>query len=330
MNTTDTSHRKAVIGTPQSFWLYDSELGFDLTHPPKPDSSPLQPRYAIPTTTIPITIHPAHSALVIIDMQNFFLSTALGRPSTSNGLKAQNQLLQHAIPAARKAGMRVIWLNWGLTDEDIAKMPPATLRAFGFETVEASEFEKYYDLETKQAAIDSHGVNEDAPSISKSKVESGGKNARIYKGLGSEVGPVETDKGQVEGGRLLFRDTWNAALTPDLDAAYQEGLKAEVPDVWLHKNRMSGLWGSATPCTEFLEKEGIKTLFFAGVNTDQCVGGSLQDAFTKGYDCILLSDGSGTTSPESSQQCVEFNSAKTWGFSTTCQHLAKGVSAGSR
>ena len=209
-------------------------------------------------------------------------------------------------------------------------MPPSTFRAFGFETVPAEDFANYDSIPNKPAAIDSHGVNEAAPEISKSGkdkvIETSGKNPRIYKGLGSEIGPVTTDSGQViEGGRLLFRDSWNAGVTPELDSAYREGLSAPVPDVWIHKNRMSGLWGSSTMCTEFLQKEGIKTLFFTGVNTDQCVGGSLQDAFTKGYDCILLSDGCGTTSPSSSQESIEFNCAKTWGFSTTCKDFSNGL-----
>ena len=328
MNTTDPTHRKAIIGTSKSFWLYDSETGFDLTHPHSPTSEPLTPRYSIPTTTLPVTIHPPHTALVIIDMQNFFLSPQLGRPVDSKGLKAQEQLLKHAIPAARKAGIRIIWLNWGLTDDDLANMPPATFRAFGFETVPAPDFDKYHAINPKEAAVDSHGVNEAAPEISKSKIETSGKNPRIYKGLGSEVGEVTLEDGtKTSGGRLLFRDTWNAGVTPALEKAYQEGLKADPPDIWIHKNRMSGLWGASTPCTEFLDKEGIRTLLFAGVNTDQCVGGSLQDSFAKGYDCILLSDGAGTTSPSSSQQSIEFNCAKTWGFCTTCEEFANGVAS---
>lgn len=63
------------------------------------------------------------------------------------------------------------------------------------------------------------------------------------------------------------------------------------------------------------------------IGRQQCVGGSLQDAFTKGYDCILLSDGAATTSPPSSQESIEFNCAKTWGFCTTCEKFAEGVAA---
>jgi nicotinamidase-related amidase len=63
----------------------------------------------------------------------------------------------------------------------------------------------------------------------------------------------------------------------------------------------------------------------AGVNTDQCVGGTHQDCFSDGYDCVLLGDGSGTTSPDFAQQCWEFNAANTWGFLTSCKQLAEGV-----
>jgi len=86
------------------------------------------------------------------------------------------------------------------------------------------------------------------------------------------------------------------------------------------------LWGGGTLCTEYLESSGIKTLLFAGVNTDQCVGGSLQDAFSRGYDCLLLSDGCATTSPSHSQQSIVFNAEKCWGFALSCEQLEEGVS----
>lgn len=333
MNNTDPAHRKAVIGDPAlSFWLYDSEFGFDLTHPPTPDSETVKNAVSLETNTLPVKIDPAKSALVIIDMQNFFLSPFLGRPKDSKGLQAQSKLLEYAIPAARKAGIRIVWMNWGLTEEEIRTMPPAILRAFGFETVKATEFESHANAQSKAAAIDSHGINEGADRIAKSKVdtdvETMGKNKRIYRGVGSEIGSVTLDDGTtIEAGRLLMRDQWNSDLTPELSAAYKEGLRSDPPDVWIHKNRMSGMWGTTTLCTEFLEKEGIKTLLLAGVNTDQCVGGSLQDAFSKGFDCILLTDGAATTSPEYSQQCIEFNAAKTWGFCSDCESLWKGVNS---
>jgi nicotinamidase-related amidase len=325
-SSSSTTHRKAIIGSPSSFWLYDTETGFDLTHPSTPTSPPISPRLTLQATTAAITIDPAKSALVIVDMQNFFLSPQLGRPADSKGLLAQQQLLKYAIPAARKAGIRVIWLNWGLTQQEVDEMPPATLRAFGFETVPKDSL-GYDDVEGRQEAIDDHGVNQGAEELAKQRnVETSGKDARIYKGLGSEVGQVRMEDGSVvQGGGLLMRDQWNSDVTPELKKAYEEGLKASPPDVWIHKNRMSGLWGDKTLCTEFLEKEGIRTLLFTGVNTDQCVGGSLQDAFTKGWDCVLLSDGAGTTSPPASQESIEFNCAKTWGFCLKCEDFAKGV-----
>ena len=251
---------------------------------------------SLSTTTTPTVISPMKTALVIIDMQNFFLSTYLGRPADGAGNIAKRRLLDTAIPAARRGGLQIIWLNWGLTDSEIECMPPSTLRAFGFEAAVESEG-KMESL----PAIDAHGVNQTAVEefrqgkngvLKEQELTENGKLKRIYKGLGSEIGlvKIEDDK-VVNAGRLLMRDTWNAALPPALDAAYREGRSLkEKPDVWIHKNRMSGLWGSSTPCTEYLEREGIKTLLFAGVNTDQCVAGSLQDAFTKGWDCILVKD----------------------------------------
>ncbi|KAI9726816.1 MAG: hypothetical protein M1828_000672 [Chrysothrix sp. TS-e1954] len=324
-----SSPRHAVIGPPNgNFWLHSSNEGFDLTHPSSPSAQKIYPRIPLQTTTAQVTVDPAKTALVVVDMQNFFLSENLGRPKDGNGMKACDKLLRFAIPACRKAGIRIIWLNWGLTVEDIELMPPATLRAFGFQTVPT---DKPVESKTgREAAVDDHGVNANAEETARKCPPEPpfGRNPRLYKGLGSDVGPVQLDDGStVQGGRLLMRDQWNSQLQPALEEARQRGVKGmcEREDVWIHKNRMSGLWGGETPCTKYLEANGIRSLLFAGVNTDQCVGGSLQDAFTKGYDCFLLSDGCGTTSPDHSQQCVEFNSAKTWGFVLSCEDLAKGA-----
>ncbi|EMD92990.1 hypothetical protein COCC4DRAFT_139683 [Bipolaris maydis ATCC 48331] len=286
-------NRKALIGSSTSFWSHASQSGFDLTHP-STHSSPISgPTYTIQTSAQPIKVDPAKSALVIIDMQNFFLSEAFGRNQQSAGHAACEQLVKHAIPAARKAGIRVVWVNWGLTEEEVKEMPPAVKRAFG------------------SVSVDSHGE----------------ENKSMYCGIGADCGTLALQDGKsVSAGRLLMRDTWNAALYPPLDAMYSEGSKLDSrPDVWIHKNRMSGLWGATTPLKEFLDQEGIRTLFFTGVNTDQCVGGTLTDAFSNGYDCVLLSDGCGTSSPEYAQECWEYNASRTFGFCASCEQFANGV-----
>ena len=214
-------------------------------------------------------------------------------------------------------------------------MPPAVKRAFGFEAVydeETGEITGHTrqsgdEVKEKEKSI---GVNKDGTPRSQAngdKPLENGKDARIYKGLGSSCGILyDHDGREIDAGRLLMRDSWNAALYPPLDAVYEQGRKqTHVPDVWVYKNRMSGLWGASTPCQDFLEEKGIKTLLFTGVNTDQCVSGTFTDAFSKGYDCVMLADGCGTTSPEFSQQCIEFNAAKTWGFLVKCEDLKKGV-----
>jgi nicotinamidase-related amidase len=71
----------------------------------------------------------------------------------------------------------------------------------------------------------------------------------------------------------------------------------------------------------------LTTLFFAGVNTDQCVSGTLHDAFNKGFDCLLLRDACGTTSPSFAQQTIEYNCAHGSGFILDCETFQKNIDA---
>lgn len=288
-------------------WRYDSSHGFDLTHG-RFSSDNIRLR----TTTKPITIKPRLTALVIIDMQNYFLSGAFGRAPDGMGIAAANQLLTHALPAARAAGIQVIWLNWGLTEEDLVNMPPAVARAFGFRAWSGMEREH----KGPGFAVDRFG----APR----------GDGRAFGGLGSACGVLHDPLAgkDVDAGRLLMRDTWNAALwAPLQEAAVTTG---DRPDVWLNKNRMSGLWGaggSGSECVGFLRERKLTTLLFAGVNTDQCVLGSLQDAFSLGFDSILLEDGCGTSSPKYAHDGVVFNAENTYGFVMKCQSFAEDVNA---
>jgi len=307
-----TVHR-SLIGSSPNFWLHHTTHGFNLAHPSSPIDPLTTPTLTIQTTTVPITVDPSKSALIIIDMQNFFLSPALGRAPDGPGHAACTNLINHAIPAARKAGIKVVWLNWGLTEEDLESMPPAVKRCFGFYAVPEGEEPGWSSntSSTNRISVDRFGV----PKKNDAR-------ETMYHGLGEPFGTVTLlESGeQVDGGDLLMRGSWNADIYPPLKEVYNPS-----SDAWIHKNRMSGLWGSSTPFQAFLEKEGLRTLFFAGVNTDQCVGGTLTDAFSNGYDCILLSDGCGTNSGEGAQKAWEYNAERTYGFCTTCEEVAKGV-----
>ena len=246
-------------------------------------------------------------------MQNFFLSPLLGRPSDladSPGLRAEKQLLERAIPAARKAGIQVVWLNWGLTQEDVREMPPVTVRCFGRDVYDAAE-----------------------PEGTASPAEPSEKRKGLYAGLGNDLGTIQTtstsansgEASTIDAGRMFMRGSWNAALHGPLSDSYESSLSGPKPDVKMHKNRASGLAPSGSSCHEYLTSHGIKTLLFAGVNTDQCVLSSLADACFLGYDVVLLRDGCGTTSPGDAAEQVEHNVKGGWGSVGDCEGFKGGV-----
>lgn len=264
--------QQEVFGGGKNFWLYSKATGFDLTHPPTPMSPAIYPRIPLEAINGCVAIDPAKTALVVVDLQNFYLSPAIGHPRDSAALKVVDKLLQYAIPACRKADIPVVWLGMGLTEQDIEEMPPTLVRAYA-----------------------DHG------------------------GFGSDIGSTKLGDGSVvEGGRLLMKDQWNSETYTPLAETHQPN------DIHVYKNRLSGFWGG-TAIEETLTSRGIKTLLFAGVQTDQCVGGSLQDALAKGWDCILLSDGCATYSGQDAQQCIERNMTQGWGFLLSCEDLAKGI-----
>jgi nicotinamidase-related amidase len=75
---------------------------------------------------------------------------------------------------------------------------------------------------------------------------------------------------------------------------------------------MSGFWDTALD--SILRNLGRTTLFFGGVNADQCVMATLQDANFLGYDCILLEDCTATTSPDYCLQATLYNVKQCFGF----------------
>ncbi|KAJ7487572.1 Isochorismatase hydrolase [Mycena galericulata] len=205
------------------------------------------------------------TAMVVIDMQNFFLHPELrAHPS---GLKCVDPLMK-AVPALRAAGIKILWVNWGLTGYELQTIPPSLVRGF---------------------------------------MKNGGG------GFGSEL-PAGF-------GKLLMRGARNSELYGPLQEEFLKG-KATGTDFWIHKNRMSGLWGYQSSLDLFLQEYGITTLLFAGVNADQCVGGTLVDAYFRGYDCVLVEDATATTSPQGGFENVVYNAGNSYGFVTDTTRLA--------
>lgn len=225
-------------------------------------------------------------------MQNFFLNPAI-RPHP-NGLLAYDNLIATTIPECQKAGINIIFVNWGLTDDDVATLPPMIYRSFSKDVVDVMP-----------VGIAPQSQQHSNPSAL-------GDARKVYIGVGEDLGNVDikisraqlrssassstdSDEGgriTVPAGRLLMRGSWNAMLYGELERVYRQmHIKPDPPSPYasapepgkpgereklakaylVHKNRLSGLWGQTTPLEELLHTLGVKTLLFAGVNTDQYV-----------------------------------------------------------
>jgi len=131
----------------------------------------------------------------------------------------------------------------------------------------------------------------------------------VYNSTGDGVGLG--DPLPKNGAQVLTKGSWAAAVVDELTQ--------EPEDICVDKYRMSGFWD--TPLDSILRNLGKTTLFFAGVNADQCVLVSLQDANFLGYDCILVQDCNATTSPEYCWQATLYNVKQCFGFVTDSEDI---------
>ncbi|KAL5377602.1 hypothetical protein DPSP01_009656 [Paraphaeosphaeria sporulosa] len=245
-----------ILGNIYNYWVALPNKTFDLTR-----------ALYLPTTT-PVTIpmngsrkaaiiEPSRSALVIIDMQNFFLHPDLNAKATGGRTAVQPTL--NMIEGFRKKGMPVLWTNWGLDEYDLLTIPPSRKDGFSSDNSPLTTF-------------------------------------------GSEMGMVNG----TYAGRTLMRGSWNARPYGPLYDAQVKGV-ADGTDFYFNKNRLSGLWGAQTPLGLYLQENQITTLFFGGVNADQCVWGTFLDAYYKGYDVVWVDDIAATTSPQAATDMVRYN-----------------------
>ncbi|NJP10370.1 MAG: cysteine hydrolase [Leptolyngbyaceae cyanobacterium RU_5_1] len=135
----------------------------------------------------------------------------------------------------------------------------------------------------------------------------------VYDPTGDGIGlgdPLPTN-----GAPVLIKDSWAAAVVDELEQ--------KPEDIQVDKYRMSGFWD--TPLDSILKNLGRTTLFFTGVNADQCVMVTLQDANFLGYDCILVKDCTATTSPDYCWLATLYNVNQCFGFVTDSSAMLSAI-----
>jgi ureidoacrylate peracid hydrolase len=135
---------------------------------------------------------------------------------------------------------------------------------------------------------------------------------RTFQGLGA---PLESERRAQY--RLLERDGWGAATI--------DTLQVGAGDIRINKHRISGFWD--TPLDTILRNLQARTLFFAGVNSDHCVLGTLMDATFLGYDTVMLEDCVATSSPDFCHQAAIHNVRFCFGFTATSSDVLSGIGA---
>lgn len=117
-----------VVGNKDSgaYWtVYTDATGektYDLTRGPTlPTFRPRTLRNVFSGPKKSAIIEPSRCALVIVDMQNAFLHPHLN--PAGDGPRAAVAPTLRMIDAMRSIGAKVCWVNWGLTDADLERMP---------------------------------------------------------------------------------------------------------------------------------------------------------------------------------------------------------------
>lgn len=103
---------------------------------------------------------------------------------------------------------------------------------------------------------------------------------------------------------VIAANSWGAQVVDELDPGDR--------DIRITKHRFSAFWDCETDAV--LRTLGIRSLLIAGVNMDQCVMTTLEDASFLGYDVLLLEDCTATTSPRYCVDATLYNVKLLFGF----------------
>jgi ureidoacrylate peracid hydrolase len=137
-----------------------------------------------------------------------------------------------------------------------------------------------------------------------------------FKGKRSAEGVGYAERSPIDHGPSLVQGEWGARVIDELQVAPE--------DITVHKHRLSGFWDNELDSV--LRQQGVSTLFFAGINTDRCVFSTLTDAAFLGYDCVLLEDACGTSSPAYVTRGIHFLVEQLHGFVATSHALTTALS----
>ena len=138
----------------------------------------------------------------------------------------------------------------------------------------------------------------------------GTAEAALFPGL--LTGPADVHVDKVRARPLATRTLDpSPSLAPD---------PAGVP--LITKVRETGFY--KTPLDDILRFRGARPLFFGGVTTDQCVAGTMMDAARLGFDTVLVTDLTATTSPKYAYDAALYNSQWTAQAADLLEALAGG------
>jgi nicotinamidase-related amidase len=135
----------------------------------------------------------------------------------------------------------------------------------------------------------------------------------IYKPTGQGIGLG--DKLPPNDAKVLELGSWGAAIVDELQPLPN--------DIHVAKYRFSGFQDTALD--SILRNLDVTTLLFTGVNADQCVACTLQDASFLGYDCVLLEDCTATTSPDYCLAATLYNVRQCYGFVTRSTDILSAI-----
>ncbi|SHG25723.1 Nicotinamidase-related amidase [Kaistia soli DSM 19436] len=117
---------------------------------------------------------------------------------------------------------------------------------------------------------------------------------------------------------VIAKGSWGAEVVDEINPG--------TADIQITKHRFSAFWDCETDSV--LRNLGVTTLMIAGVNMDQCVMTTLEDASFLGYDVVLIEDCTATTSPRFCVEAVLYNVKLLFGFVTRSEAVIEALSQG--